>query len=83
VLADEPTGNLDRAPATQVMELIGQINRDEGTTFLISTHDEKIAARCRRQIVLGDGVVTGSVSERDRPTVLIWGTLRTLLWQKC
>jgi lipoprotein-releasing system ATP-binding protein len=59
VLADEPTGNLDRASASQVMELIGQINRDEGTTFLISTHDEKIAATCRRQIVVGDGVVTG------------------------
>jgi lipoprotein-releasing system ATP-binding protein len=59
VLADEPTGNLDRASAIQVMELIGQINRDEGTTFLISTHDEKIAATCRRQIVVGDGVVTG------------------------
>ncbi len=59
VLADEPTGNLDRASAAQVMELIGQINRDEGTTFLISTHDEKIAATCRRQIVVGDGMVTG------------------------
>ncbi len=59
VLADEPTGNLDRASATQVMELIGQINRDEGTTFLISTHDEKIAATCRRQIVVGEGLVTG------------------------
>jgi lipoprotein-releasing system ATP-binding protein len=42
VLADEPTGNLDRASALQVMELIAQINRDEGTTFLISTHDEKL-----------------------------------------
>ena len=59
VLADEPTGNLDRASASQVMDLIGLINRDEGTTFLISTHDEKIAATCRRQIVVGDGVVTG------------------------
>ncbi len=59
VLADEPTGNLDRTSASQVMELIGQINRDEGTTFLISTHDEKIAATCRRQIVVGDGLVTG------------------------
>ncbi len=59
VLADEPTGNLDRASASQVMDLIGQINRDEGTTFLISTHDEKIAATCRRQIVVGDGLVTG------------------------
>ena len=59
VLADEPTGNLDRASAMQVMELIGQINREEGTTFLISTHDETIAGLCRRRIVVGDGVVTG------------------------
>jgi lipoprotein-releasing system ATP-binding protein len=59
VLADEPTGNLDRASATQVMALIAQINREEGTTFLISTHDEKIAAACHRQIVVADGLVTG------------------------
>jgi len=59
VLADEPTGNLDRASAMQVMDLIAQINRDEGTTFLISTHDETIAGLCRRQIVVGDGLVTG------------------------
>jgi lipoprotein-releasing system ATP-binding protein len=59
VLADEPTGNLDRVSAMQVMELIAQINQEEGTTFLISTHDDKIASLCRRQIVVGDGVVTG------------------------
>ncbi|MCC6002549.1 MAG: ABC transporter ATP-binding protein [Pararhodobacter sp.] len=59
VLADEPTGNLDRASAMQVMALIAEITRDEGTTFLISTHDEKIASLCRRQIVVGDGLVTG------------------------
>jgi lipoprotein-releasing system ATP-binding protein len=39
------------------MVLIEEINREEGTTFLISTHDEKIAACCQRQIVVGDGVV--------------------------
>jgi len=59
VLADEPTGNLDRASALQVMELIGQINRDEGTTFLISTHDETIAGSCPRRIVVGEGKLTG------------------------
>lgn len=59
VLADEPTGNLDKESANQVMELIGQINRDEGTTFLISTHDESIATRCRRQIRVDEGRVTG------------------------
>jgi lipoprotein-releasing system ATP-binding protein len=59
VLADEPTGNLDRASAAQVMDLIALINREEGTTFLISTHDEKIAAFCKRQVVVADGQVTG------------------------
>ena len=59
VLADEPTGNLDRTSAGQVMELIAQINQDEGTTFLISTHDEKIAALCARQLVVVDGQVQG------------------------
>lgn len=55
VLADEPTGNLDRESASQVMELIAEINTEEKTTFLISTHDEKIAAACRRQIKVVDG----------------------------
>lgn len=59
VLADEPTGNLDRASAAHVMELIFQINQAEGTTVLISTHDEKIAGLCRRQLVVEDGLVTG------------------------
>lgn len=44
VLADEPTGNLDRMSAGQVLDLIAQINQDEGTTCLISAHDEKNAA---------------------------------------
>jgi len=58
VLADEPTGNLDRESAGQVMELLSEINENEKTTFLISTHDEKIAASCRRQINVVDGKVT-------------------------
>ena len=55
VLADEPTGNLDRESATRVMDLIKEINREAHTAFLISTHDEKIAAACTRQIRLVDG----------------------------
>ena len=55
VLADEPTGNLDRESADHVMELLGRINRDTGTSFLISTHDERVAVRCTRQIALLDG----------------------------
>ncbi|RYY23119.1 MAG: ABC transporter ATP-binding protein [Sphingomonadales bacterium] len=55
VLADEPTGNLDRESADQVMALIDTINRETGTCFLISTHDERISARCQRRIELLDG----------------------------
>ena len=57
VLADEPTGNLDRENADRVMSLLTEINRDDRTTFLISTHDDQIAARTRRQIRMLDGRV--------------------------
>ncbi|WP_127752987.1 ABC transporter ATP-binding protein [Devosia sp. 1566] len=57
VLADEPTGNLDRESAMQVMELIREINEKEQTTFLISTHDENIADLCKRRIRVLDGRV--------------------------
>lgn len=57
ILADEPTGNLDRASSKQTMTLIDQINRDENTTFLISTHDDKMAAYCHRRIPVSDGKV--------------------------
>lgn len=57
VLADEPTGNLDRESADQVMQLLTEINQNDGTGFLISTHDESIAARCRRRVFMVDGKV--------------------------
>ncbi len=60
VLADEPTGNLDRQSADQVMDLIRSINRSMATSFLISTHDEHIAAQCPRRIELLDGRILGS-----------------------
>lgn len=55
ILADEPTGNLDSKSSQQVMALIKSVNRNERTTFLISTHDEGIAAQCESRIVIGDG----------------------------
>lgn len=60
VLADEPTGNLDRRSAGQVMALIHSINQTMATSFLISTHDEHIAAQCPRRIELLDGQVVRS-----------------------
>lgn len=58
VLADEPTGNLDTASSDDIFELMRQFNREFGTTFLVVTHDERIATRCRRIIEIVDGRVT-------------------------
>ena len=55
VLADEPTGNLDRDNSDAVMALLRDINQRERTTFMISTHDPAIAARCDRRIEVVDG----------------------------
>jgi lipoprotein-releasing system ATP-binding protein len=60
VLADEPTGNLDRESADHVMDLIHTINQTMGSSFLISTHDEYIASRCQRRIELLDGRIIRS-----------------------
>ena len=60
VLADEPTGNLDRESADHVMDLIRTINQTMGSSFLISTHDEYIASHCQRRIELLDGRIVRS-----------------------
>ena len=71
VLADEPTGNLDRESAENVMELLARINRETSTCFLISTHDENIAAYCSRHVRLLDGWVAEATGEQgddlDKP----------------
>jgi putative ABC transport system ATP-binding protein len=58
LLADEPTGNLDRATGAAVMDLLFALRASVGTTLLLVSHDPAIVARCGRQVVIADGAVT-------------------------
>ncbi len=55
VLADEPTGNLDAATGQQIIDLMFELNAKEGTTLILVTHDEAIAARCGRTLHIRGG----------------------------
>jgi putative ABC transport system ATP-binding protein len=57
VLADEPTANLDSKSATNLLDIMAQLNQTEGITFLFSTHDHRVIERARRIITLEDGKI--------------------------
>jgi len=62
LMADEPTGNLDSKSGHEVMELLLRLNKEEGATVIIVTHDSNIAAHCERTIHLLDGLIEKEVT---------------------
>ncbi|MDR0794751.1 MAG: ABC transporter ATP-binding protein [Tannerella sp.] len=68
VLADEPTANLDSKSAENLLDIMVQLNKREGVTFIFSTHDPRIVAKARRIITLEDGKVA-SDNQPDRNDV--------------
>ena len=62
LLADEPTGSLDFATGAKVMELMFEMNREAGTTLVLVTHDNAIAARCDRQLRIDAGRLVQAAS---------------------
>ena len=66
LMADEPTGNLDSVNGRLVLELMLELNRREGTTLLLVTHEQELAERADRRILLRDGrIVSDELAGRD------------------
>lgn len=61
LFADEPTGNLDSQTGERISDLLFELNREQGTTLVLVTHDERLAHRCHRQIRLEAGHLLASV----------------------
>lgn len=63
ILADEPTANLDSVSATNLLDLMAKLNKEENMTFLFSTHDQRVIERARRVITLVDGRIASDTAE--------------------
>ncbi|TGD75187.1 ABC transporter ATP-binding protein [Mangrovimicrobium sediminis] len=62
LFADEPTGNLDTHTGERIVDLLFELNREEGTTLVLVTHDTGLAARCSRQLTLEAGALVGDTA---------------------
>ncbi|MBW7469546.1 ABC transporter ATP-binding protein [Marinobacter sp. M216] len=65
LFADEPTGNLDNRTGQSVSDLLMELNREQGTTLVMVTHDEHLAARCGRQFHIEAGILTEPEAARE------------------
>ena len=70
IVADEPTGNLDDKTGELIMQMLFDLNRDSGTTLLLVTHDNELAARCDRTLKLHDGRLIAQDSNPGLKAVL-------------
>jgi putative ABC transport system ATP-binding protein len=67
VLADEPTGNLDQATGAAILDLLAHLNTTAGTTIVVVTHDEQVAARMHRQVRMLDGRIISDTTPAPAP----------------
>ena len=65
VLADEPTANLDSKSTTTLLDIMSRLNKEEGITFIFSTHDQRVIDRARRVITLEDGQIVSDVYQNQ------------------
>ena len=69
LLADEPTGNLDTKSSQEIMGILEKLNRDEGITIILVTHESEIASYASREVVIKDGQVLDDRLTKAHPTV--------------
>jgi putative ABC transport system ATP-binding protein len=62
VLADEPTANLDSQSTNDLLDIMAKLNKEEGITFVFSTHDQRVIDRARRIVHLDDGKIVKDVT---------------------
>lgn len=78
ILADEPTGNLDSNSSRDVLELLGRINKKEGTTIVMVTHDPIAASYCDRVLFIKDGEYFNEIYKDDHRQTFFQGILNVL-----
>jgi putative ABC transport system ATP-binding protein len=70
LFADEPTGNLDTASSREIMGILDQLNREDGMTIILVTHESDIAAYASREIIMKDGQVVQDIRRTSRLSVV-------------
>ncbi len=68
ILADEPTGNLDSKVGSEIMTLFHELNKEQGITVILVTHDTEVSGQARRIITMRDGLIVGDeAKDQDKP----------------